>query len=310
MNSEQLIDLRPYLPAIYHPERDREPWYQGDPIMALLYVLGQTCWELDQRIRQVPSCFDPRTAPYADAPDADFLGLLGAWTALDLADLLPSETDQRVPAAGRPAAAGKRESDLRQLVLNVAALHRSRGTLTGLKLAIWLLFHVDPEIVEWAWPSGLQVGVSAMVGRDSMLTAAQNFDDRMVIFWKTEAVDSAKSAGQLPDQARAGHWLWADIEVLTELGSKRGQQLLSLGPVIGQDAPGLTLLITELRRLRELLRRELPATVDVFVVLGSPAEAAEAEIRPFLLEVDKRDQERFSSTVNFARLATPVTEHA
>ena len=299
------IDLRRYLPAVY-PAAQRAgsgDWDRHDPVDVLLNVLGQTCDDIDGLIVRVPSHFDGRSAPYADdRPARDFLGMLSAWTGLELDDLLPREEKTETPTP----AVGRRESTLRQLVMNAAALHRTRGTRIGLELAIGLLFEVKPQVVEWAWPSGLQVGVHAALGRDSLLTGGARLDEQTVIVWNTPAVDVALAGvAAVPDDA--GESPWSEIVVPGDDGAISGLQLLSRAaePASPQLAP----LIAELGRLRRLLLRELPATVDVFIIFASPSRQQERDIKPFMVEIDAADADQFSSTVGFARLEASVTDH-
>ena len=129
-----------------------------------------------------------------------------------------------------------------------------------------------------------------------------------MIVWKTPAVDAARAVPSTPGDG----WGWSEITVRTgtgdDAGTVRGLQLLGIGSAGGD--PGLMPLVAELRRLRALLRRELPATADVFILFAPPSESREREVRPFMVEVDEVDADRFSSTVSFARLGTKVTDHA
>ena len=124
--------LLDYLPAIY-----QDPGYPG---------LGQFLTPFDDVLRgfsdllaEIDRYFDPART------DADFLPWLATWVALAL--------DEQWDEAKR-----------RQLIAEAVELYRWRGTIKGLKRYLKIYTGLEPEIREWRWPGGLQVGVASQVG--------------------------------------------------------------------------------------------------------------------------------------------------
>jgi len=81
--------------------------------------------------------------PYLTEPD--FLPWLGTWVAL----VLDPEWD---------------ETKRRELISKAVDLYRHRGTVKGLKEYLKIYTGLEPEIREWSWPGGMQMGVSSMIG--------------------------------------------------------------------------------------------------------------------------------------------------
>ncbi len=77
--------------------------------------------------------------------DPDFLPWLASWVAL----VLDPDWD---------------ESKRRELIAKAVDLYRYRGTVKGLKEYLKIYTGLEPDIREWSWPGGMQVGVSSMIG--------------------------------------------------------------------------------------------------------------------------------------------------
>jgi phage tail-like protein len=93
----------------------------------------------DALLSEIDLYFDPAHT------DADFLPWLATWVALVLDD----QWD---------------EAKRRQLIAEAVELYRWRGTVYGLKRYLEIYTGRVPEIREWRWPAGLQVGISSQVG--------------------------------------------------------------------------------------------------------------------------------------------------
>ena len=93
----------------------------------------------DALLSEIDRYFDPART------DAPFLTWLATWVALVLDD----QWD---------------EAKRRQLIAEAVELYRWRGTVRGLKRYLEIYTGRIPEIREWRWPAGLQVGVSSQVG--------------------------------------------------------------------------------------------------------------------------------------------------
>jgi phage tail-like protein len=95
--------------------------------------------ELGAIVGGIARYFDPYLT------DPDFLPWLGSWVAL----VLDPEWD---------------EAKRRELIAKAVDLYRHRGTVKGLKEYLKIYTGLEPEIREWCWPSGMQIGVASMIG--------------------------------------------------------------------------------------------------------------------------------------------------
>jgi len=77
--------------------------------------------------------------------DPEFLPWLATWVAL----VLDEEWD---------------EADRRRLIGEAVDLYRSRGTVSGLKRYLEIYTGLVPEIREWRWPGGMQIGAASRIG--------------------------------------------------------------------------------------------------------------------------------------------------
>jgi phage tail-like protein len=119
-----------YLPAIYH-----EHPFLGQFLVPFEEVL--TIFE--ELLSSVDRYFAPALT------DADFLPWLANWVAL----ALDEEWD---------------ETKRRQLISEAVELYQSRGTVYGLKRYLEIYAGLVPEIQEWSWPGGMQIGVASQIG--------------------------------------------------------------------------------------------------------------------------------------------------
>jgi len=77
--------------------------------------------------------------------DPEFLPWLASWVAL----VMDEEWD---------------EAKRRQLIGEAVELYRWRGTVKGLRRYLEIYTGLVPDIREWRWPGGMQIGVRSMVG--------------------------------------------------------------------------------------------------------------------------------------------------
>jgi len=118
-----------YLPAVY----------QEDPF------LGQFLWPFELELTAfedllatIDRCFAPALT------DADFLPWLANWVALAL--------DEEWSDAKR-----------RRLIDEAVELYRWRSTVQGLQRYLEIYTGLVPEIREWRWPGGMQIGVASQI---------------------------------------------------------------------------------------------------------------------------------------------------
>jgi phage tail-like protein len=119
-----------YLPAIF----SQDP-YLGKflrPFEAVLTGYNQLLADVDRYFS--PALTDP-----------EFLPWLATWVAL----VLDEEWD---------------EGDRRRLIGEAVELYRWRGTVTGMQRYLEIYTGLVPEIREWRWPGGMQIGVASRIG--------------------------------------------------------------------------------------------------------------------------------------------------
>jgi phage tail-like protein len=130
----RLLDL---LPAIYR----EDPWLAGflRPFALVIEDFERILAEQDRYL--IP---ENRQEP-AYRTDADFLPWLAGWLALELDE-------------------GWDEQKRRENIGKAVELYRRRGTVAGLKEYLAIYTGFQPEIREWVWPAGMQIGVASMIG--------------------------------------------------------------------------------------------------------------------------------------------------
>lgn len=111
-----------YLRAMYTRTRP-----EGEFLMRLLALAQSQLDDLDRTVADLPSLFDPATAP------ASMLRWLATWLAFDLP---PRFAD------------GDRPDDVRALLLRLAALYRRRGTVRGVADFVEVYSGVRPTLFE------------------------------------------------------------------------------------------------------------------------------------------------------------------
>jgi phage tail-like protein len=119
-----------YLPAIYHDDP-----YVGQFLMPFEDVLEGFRYLLDD----IDRYFAPALT------DQAFLPWLATWVAL----VLDEEWD---------------DAKRRRLIGEAVQLYRWRGTVYGLKRYLEIYTGLVPEIREWRWPGGMQIGVASRIG--------------------------------------------------------------------------------------------------------------------------------------------------
>lgn len=119
-----------YLPAIYH-----EDPYVGRFLLPFEDVLEGFRDLLDDIDRYFVPAFT----------DREFLPWLATWVAL----VLDEEWN---------------DADRRSLISEAVQLYRWRGTVYGLQRYLEIYTGLVPEIREWRWPGGMQIGVASRIG--------------------------------------------------------------------------------------------------------------------------------------------------
>lgn len=119
-----------YLPSIF----------QDDPFLGRFLLPFQ---EVMDAFGDLLSGIDHLWSPALTDPE--FLPWLASWVAL----VMDEEWD---------------EAKRRQLIGEAVELYRWRGTVKGLKRYLEIYTGLVPDIREWRWPGGMQIGVQSMVG--------------------------------------------------------------------------------------------------------------------------------------------------
>jgi phage tail-like protein len=119
-----------YLPAIH-----QEDEYLG----RFLLPFEETLAGFEQLFSTIDRYFAPART------DRDFLPWLATWVAL----VLDEEWD---------------EAKRRRLIGEAVELYRWRGTVKGLQDYLEIYTGLVPEIREWRWPGGMQIGVASRIG--------------------------------------------------------------------------------------------------------------------------------------------------
>lgn len=119
-----------YLPAMFqeHP-------FLGQFLLPFEHKMD----ELGQILDRIARVFDPYLT------DREFLPWLSSWVAL----VMDPEWQE-----------GKQ----RELIAKALDLYRRRGTVGGLKQYLKIYTGMEPEIREWCWPGGMQIGVASRIG--------------------------------------------------------------------------------------------------------------------------------------------------
>ena len=121
-----------YLPAIHHQDS-----FLGRFLLPFETVLTG----LEGLLSTIDRYFAPALT------DPEFLPWLATWVTLVL--------DEEWPEAKR-----------RRLIGEAVKLYQERGTVRGLKRYLKIYTGLEPEIREWRWPGGMQIGVSSQIGGD------------------------------------------------------------------------------------------------------------------------------------------------
>lgn len=130
MNDTHTQGLLDYLPAIYR----EHPFLE-----AFLRPFGDVVEGFQALLAEIDRYYSPRLS------DPEFLPWLATWLAL----LLDEEWD---------------EAKRRRLIGEAVALYRWRGTVRGLQRYLEIYTGMTPEIREWHWPGGMQIGVASRLG--------------------------------------------------------------------------------------------------------------------------------------------------
>lgn len=138
-----------YLPAIFHkdPAR-RDSSYLGEFLLAFESVLS----DYHDLLSVIDGYIDARSTA------EDFLPWLFNWVALTL--------DENWDEATR-----------RRLIIQAMALHRTRGTISGLMRFLEIYNdRYDVRVREGRWPGGMQIGVASRIGGFSAMLPGEQID--------------------------------------------------------------------------------------------------------------------------------------
>src|SRR5229473_3858127 len=225
--------LLKHLPSLYANAESRSP------LLAMLALWHKLYREFEDLREFAGEMVDARKAH--DGPPHDFLAWLAHWVALDPADeIFFPDLGQR----DRPR--------LRRAVERAVSLYTNRSTVKGLLEMAQVFLDEEISIQEWAWPSGLDIGLSSSIGLDTFLGGHEDVSGSFVVTMRAPATLSTDNT--------ALHWL-----LLALVGRSKGSVITFYvsEPPTRED---LTLL-TRARRLRRLLDAEKPAHADCFIVL-------------------------------------------
>lgn len=252
----QEIDFGGFLPAIYQAEPK-----MSDPAQTLVEIFASLLESVECGLNRVPHCLDPEWA--CDEPgddDHDFLGWLARWVALDPDEDLPS------PIGDDEAFSEDNERRRRELVGSAAKLYRKRGTVRGLQNLLEAFCNVQIDIREWAWPSGMQIGVTSSVGRDTFLTDRPDRWTCFTVVWRTRSFETVKdAAGVRWFETEYG----GDVDDGPNLTGIAESRELFPGDEFG----------SRLSHMRRVLDRERPAHTSVYIAIR-PVEWAPMERPP------------------------------
>ena len=294
-----------------------------DPFTLLVYALSESHWRTERTLALVPERLDPRTAPSALTwPEHGFLELLASWVAID-AEMLGIQSDRELIDAvpldrdlgpdgnkrqdGGTAAPDQLDADhqaatLRHLVLNAAPLHAARCTPAATRYLLEVLLDADVEILEWRWPTPLQLDFSGTLGVDAMLTGEVPLDRCLTLLLDSPSIREAiawaragrpgltvtelslgdravgtiikASVGERPGSDGAGH----DV---AKPGAS-GTQNMSDAPI----DPLQTMLQEKLRRLHAVLKHELPAHLMSYVGFKPYNTRPPLDVLPYVVQVN------------------------
>jgi phage tail-like protein len=114
--------------------------------------------------------------------DSDFLPWLATWVALVL------DEDWN-------------ETQKRRLISEAVNIYRWRGTLRGMKRYLEIYTGLAPEIREWRWPGGMQIGVASSIGGITPSDASLDRIEQMersepLVYYDYYIVDTFNSQGK------------------------------------------------------------------------------------------------------------------
>lgn len=154
-----------YLPAIY----------QEDPFLGqFLLPFEEVLTGFEDLLSTIDRYFAPAVT------DPDFLPWLATWIAL----VLDEEWD---------------EAKRRRLIGEAVKLYRLRGTVQGLKRYLEIYAGLVPEIREWHWPGGMQIGVASQIGgtrpEDTSMARIDSMAREPLAYYDYYVVDTVAPAG-------------------------------------------------------------------------------------------------------------------
>jgi hypothetical protein len=238
-----------------------------DPFTLLVYAMAENQARIDNVLDLVPEKLNPRTAPtaYRDLQHG-FLEFLAGWVAID-----PAVLGTEIEPLPNIADSDRRIEVLRHLVTNAAALHAARGTSRALRYLLEIIFDADVEILEWHWPTAFQVGVTSVIGINTMVTGPPPLDRCITLLWDSprlqSAVEWARTAGDrltVLELNAGGRTVGTVIETRVVSDGELADPDVASGRDT-QTAQPLREYQEKLQRVHVVLRRELPAHITSYV---------------------------------------------
>lgn len=169
MSDNVLKRLLDHLPSIYR----EDPWLEQ-----FLRPFAEVFGGFEKLLAEIDRFCIPlnRTDP-AYRTDPEFLPWLAGWLALELDE----EWD---------------EQKRREVISRAVELYRLRGTVKGLKEYLKIYTGHSPEIMECAWPAGMQIGVASMIGGFDPPTGFASFSaQRRGLIWSDWYVVTEQATG-------------------------------------------------------------------------------------------------------------------
>jgi len=225
--------LLKHLPSIYTPDE------KSSPLLALLALWHGLYRELEDLREFAGEAVDPHKAH--DGPPHEFLSWLAHWVALDPGDEIfcpyPGEHDRR---------------RLRRAVSCAAELYKHRCTAKGLQKIAAVFLDEEVSIDEWAWPRGLNIGLSSTIGIDTFVSEHEDLGGCFLV--------TARSPASLSIDNTGLQWLRLPL-------AGRDSRTIFTFFVSEPPTAGDLALLVRVRRLRRLLNAEKPAHTHCFIAL-------------------------------------------
>ena len=246
-----------YLPGVYQ-EHGSIP---GTPLWTILSIIEAFFSDLEEKLERLPEYSDPDIAPLAEHPDHDFLSWLAQWVAMSLDRDLLAECFTAEGLTGE-----KIQRRWRRLIKDAARLYRLRGTPLGLRYMVEVVYDVDVEIIERAWPQGMVIGVCSSIGEQTFIIDPPDFARSFLVLIEPPVPEQTLSE---PSEN------WLDVPYTDEDIVQKGRLRACVGTktALTSDASYLE----NLRKIKQFVDREKPIHTQCFIAFQggqpSPEEA-------------------------------------